>query len=367
LSGLPLAGIRVLDLAPLIPGPFAAQILADLGADVISVEPPGGDMLRKLPGNAYPAVNRNKRGVVLNLKSTTGVQACLRLAAEADVLIEGNRPGVVDRLGVGYDTVRELNPRVVYCSISGYGQSGPQRLSPGHDLSYLAASGLLAYAGHWGEEPRRMGAPVADFTGAAYAVISILALLFERVATGVGGYLDVAIAETATALAALRGGVGTNFDGVLQPHLFPANDVYTCADGLRLCAAAIEDGFWKALRNVLVIDEPAFGEPRYDTLEGRVDDGDHLHELLRRTFATRPRAEWLARFAGTDAPVNAVRTLEEAAIDAQFTERSLVQPMGTQLHVRFPVLRDGRPLGRLERLAPALCADDASTVSPDRR
>src|SRR4051812_753402 len=197
----PLIDIRVLDLSQLLPGPFCTQILADLGAAVVKVEPPDGDPARGMPSDLFATANRNKASVDLDLKAPADRNACLRLAAASDVVVEGFRPGVVERLGVGYEDVRARNPGVVYCSISGFGRTGPRRDRPGHDANYLAASGALAYSGHWSEVPRRSGLPIADLAASCYGAIAILAALHERARTGLGGHIDLAMADAAMAFA----------------------------------------------------------------------------------------------------------------------------------------------------------------------
>src|SRR6267142_1976232 len=208
---LPLAGIHVVDFSMFVPGPFASSMLADLGADVIKVEPPRGD-----PGRGYVPVqfeteNRNKRSIALDLK-------------HADVVVEGFRPGVAQRLGIDYETLRSHNARLVYCSISGYGQTGPWRERPGHDVNYVAAAGGLAFPGQWLKPPARSSYPVADMGGGAFAAITVLAALHE----GKSVHLDLSLFEAAFFMAAMRHSLDPDVDP--RAHLFPVNDVFECAD-----------------------------------------------------------------------------------------------------------------------------------------
>lgn len=357
-----LQGISVLDAAQLLPGPYAAQILADLGARVTKVEPPGGDGARQIRGELFAATNRNKDSIVLDLKSDEGRAAFLDLARTTDVIIEGYRPGVMARLGLGYADIARINDQVVYCSISGYGQDGPTSKAPGHDINYFAASGALSFSGHWGEEPRRPGVPMADVGASSFAVIAILAALQERPRTRHGCHLDVSMADVLTALAAVRGGPRLERSADDRSHLYPTNDVFDTADGRRLALGAVEERFWQAARVVLAEDEPALADVRFDGLDGRLRHGDELHDLLHRVFAGRSLADWMERFAGTDAPVSPVRGLDEVADQAIAAGSDLVQQVGGQRHVVFPVRRNGVVMGRLRSPAPDLVASEAGEV-----
>jgi crotonobetainyl-CoA:carnitine CoA-transferase CaiB-like acyl-CoA transferase len=351
----PLGGVRVLDLSLLLPGPFATQMLADLGADVIKVEPPRGDATRtQRPNDLFPIANRNKRSVSLDLKDEVSRAACLRIAATSDVVIEGFRPGVVDRLGMSYEDVRRVRSDIIYCSISGHGQNGPLRDRPGHDGTYLAISGALSYSGHWLEPPRRSGIPVGDLGSSAFAVISILAALHERAITGRGAYLDVAMADAATALATFRAGSRLDLAASERGHLLPTNDLFVASDGTVIAIAAVEEHFWDGLRRVISAHEPAILDQRFDDHEGRRVHGDELKKMLDAVIATRPGAEWMEAFADHDVPAQPVLTVPEALETGQARARGLVVESGDQRHYGFPVLRDGRPMGRLRTTAPGL-------------
>jgi crotonobetainyl-CoA:carnitine CoA-transferase CaiB-like acyl-CoA transferase len=218
---LPLAGIRVLDLSRLLPGPYATLVLADLGADVVKVEDPaGGDYVRWMPPLAgqqsgyFHALNRNKRSLALDLRRPGGPEALRRLAARADVLVESFRPGVMDRLGVGWEALSRENPRLVFCSISGYGQTGPYRLRAGHDLDYVALAGVLALNGA-PDAPLPLAVQVADVAGGAWpAVAGVLAALVRRSATGRGAHVDVAMVEGALGMLALQQGAAASIKRV---------------------------------------------------------------------------------------------------------------------------------------------------------
>jgi crotonobetainyl-CoA:carnitine CoA-transferase CaiB-like acyl-CoA transferase len=341
-----LDGVRVLDASQLLPGPWAAQLLGDLGAEVTKVEPPDGDGGRMISGELFAAANRNKRGVIVDLKSSRGKAQFLDLAREHDVLVEGFRPDVMDRLGVGYAAVSEVNPRIVYCSISGYGAHGEQL--PGHDVNYLAASGALSFSGHWAQEPRRPGVSMADLGSSCFAVIAILSALYERTHTGVGCHLDVSMTDVMTAWAAARGGSRLERTADDRRHLYPTNDIFAAADGQWLALGAVEERFWEATRAVLASVDRAFDDDRFVGMDNRMRSGDELHALLQRTFATRNRDDWLTLFAGTDAPVSPVRSLSEVA-----NTSDLVSTLDGERHVVFPVRRNDKVMGQLRTTAPA--------------
>lgn len=354
----PLAGVRVLDLSQTLPGPFCTQVLADLGADVLKVEPPAGDMTRHSPTGIFHTANRNKRSLVLDLKRPEGVAACLELAQGCDVFVEGFRPGVVDRLGVGYEVVARLRPGVVYCSISGYGQEGPQALAPGHDLNYLAASGALAFSGSWRRlGPQRPGLPVADLSASMYAAVSILAALRQRDLTGQGARLDIALADCATAWATVRGGLNQSLRDEDRMHLFPTNDLFRCADGRRIALGVVEEHFWRGLCQAAGADEPRLREPRYATEAGRRAHGDELSALLGELFLRDTAEAWVQRLGAHDVPVQRVLPLGEAMVAPQAVARGLVQTRDGQRHMTCPVVWDGRPAARVRCNPPALGAD----------
>ena len=196
----PWHGVRVLDLGIWRPAPFATQLLAELGAEITKVEPPGGDPMRMFP-TLYQSLNERKQVVEHDLKSDDGLAAVLELAATVDVAIEGFRPGVADRLGVGHDGLRAVNPSIIYCSISGYGQDGPMVTTPGHDLNYQAWTGFLAARA---PEITRSGVPVGDLAGGAYAAMAISAALAGRGADGAGPYIDVSMADVLLSWAGAR-------------------------------------------------------------------------------------------------------------------------------------------------------------------
>src|SRR5690349_24647306 len=253
-----------------VPGPFASALLADLGAEVIKVEMPGGD-----PGRGYVPVqfeteNRNKRSLALDLKNPAAKEIVQRLVRNSDIVVEGFRPGVAKRLGIDFETLKTIKSNLVYCSISGYGQTGPWRERPGHDVNYVAAAGALAFPGQWLKPPARSSLPIADMGGGAFAVIAILAALRE----GKAAYLDLSLFEAAFFLAAMRHSLDPSVDA--RAHLFPVNDAFETQDGKRLTLGILEEHFWKNFVKLA----PELGEERFSTDASRRENGDALSDLL---------------------------------------------------------------------------------------
>ncbi|MBP2365193.1 crotonobetainyl-CoA:carnitine CoA-transferase CaiB-like acyl-CoA transferase [Pseudonocardia parietis] len=362
----PLTGVQVLDLSPFLPGPFCTQMLADLGASVIKVESPRGDPARTLPGDLHDVANRGKRSVVLDLKAPDGQALGRQLAGESDVLVEGFRPGVADRLGMSYSAVQAVNPGIVYCSVSGFGQTGPLRDSPGHDITYLAASGVLPLPGEWGaREPRRPGVPLSDLAASSYAAVAILAALYRRKETGEGVHLDLAITDAALAFATVRADCCLAAS-VLDEHLHPTNELFKTADGATIALGAIEEHFWQRLAALLAPEFPTIAEPRFATATDRRTHGDELSALLRKAIRTRSAPQWLAAFEEADVPAHRVLSVPEAARSPHAQARGIVAENPLGHHVTFPVLYNGAPLGRSSGPAPALGADTEHVLAGDQ-
>jgi crotonobetainyl-CoA:carnitine CoA-transferase CaiB-like acyl-CoA transferase len=322
-SGAPLAGVRVLDLTRLLPGPMGTLHLADLGADVIKIEDLGaGDYATP---SVRALVNRNKRAIRIDLKQAEGAQTLLRLARGADVLIEGFRPGVMDRLGVGYDAVAAVQPRIVYCSLSGFGQTGPLADQPGHDLNYGALAGVVDQIGT-ADSPALSNLPVADLLGGTMmAVMGMLAALYDAARTGRGRHVDVAIADGLLAhavlpLAALNqhGHVPPAGQGTLTGAL-ACYGVYRTADGRFVAVGALERKFWDALCLRL---ERADLAPLHRS--GNAATEEHVRAELAALFAAQPLSHWSALFADGQACVAPVLRLDEALAHPHFRARGMV-------------------------------------------
>jgi crotonobetainyl-CoA:carnitine CoA-transferase CaiB-like acyl-CoA transferase len=308
-----LEGIRVLDLTRLLPGPFCTMLLGDLGADVIKVEEPrGGDPARQSGSGLFLQVNRNKRSLTLDLKSSEGHALLLRMLDGADVLVEGFRPGVMDRLGLGYPRLAERNPRLIYASLSGFGQSGPYRDRPGHDLNYLALAGVLGYNVGRDGQPVPPAVQVADLGSASLAAVAILAGVVSRQQTGRGQAVDVSLFASALAwLPTLMAPMVSSGKAIPpgEPTLaggLPQYDVYATADARWVTLGALEPKFFA---NFL----EAVGRPDLIHLQDR----EELRAQLRRIFASRTLDEWVACLRAVDTCFAPVNTLDETLADPQ--------------------------------------------------
>ena len=373
MSAPPLDGLRVLDLTRLLPGALCTLTLADLGADVLKVEMPGdGDYARAREPHyesaeptsssaSFIALNRNKRSLALDLKDGAQRERFLELAATADVVVESFRPGVLDRLGVGYETLRERNSRLVYCALTGWGQSGPLAMRAGHDVNYLASVGLLSLTGSAEEAPCLPPVQVADTSGALVAVTAILAALQARGEDGEGQLVDVSLAHSALYLYGM--GVGQALGpwpvGPREEALFSGGVVcyqaYRSSDGW-VALGALEQRFWSAW---------CAGVGREDLVESRYEPaGSATHEEVSRIFAARSCAEWEQFAADHDCCLNVVTGLVPALGSEQVAARGMVveveQP-GIEETVKTlgsPLIFSRTPVVPTRRPAPALDEND---------
>ncbi|MER6232451.1 CaiB/BaiF CoA-transferase family protein [[Kitasatospora] papulosa] len=317
----PLAGVRVVELAGIGPGPFAAMLLADLGADVVRVDRPGGSVIGIEP--AFDLTNRNKRSVLVDLKTEGGAGRVLDLVERADVLIEGYRPGVAERLGVGPDACLERNPRLVYGRMTGWGQDGPLADRAGHDIGYIALTGTLSMIGRSGEPPTVPANLVGDYAGGSlYLVVGVLAALqHARTPDGAGQVVDAAIVDGAAHLATMIHGMlaagswqdrrGSN----LLDGSCPFYGSYETSDGLYMAVGPLEPRFYEEFAELLGLGDEA---------PDRNDFGrwEELRALVADRFRTRTRAEWTEIFEGTDACVAPVLSLREAPRHPHLSARS---------------------------------------------
>ncbi len=327
-----LAGVRILDLSHLLPGPFCTMLLADFGADVIKVEEPHrGDHIRewypRIGRNSgfHVVLNRNKRSLTLNLKSVAGQDIFRQLARQADVVLEGFRPGVMARLGLDYGSLRAINPRLIYGSLSGYGESGPRFQRAGHDINYLALSGVLSYSG-WDGRPTLSGVQIADLGGGALlAAFSIALALLVRERQGAGQYLDIAMLDGSFLWNCLRWGKYLADGEIPRPgddllnHGFACYNLYETKDGRYMSLGALEPQFWKAFCDAAA--QPEWDQGNY------LEPGPHqgpLRQEVAALFKQRTQAEWLAHFAKHDCCCEPVLNLEEASQDSHIRARQLV-------------------------------------------
>jgi len=368
-----LAGIRVLDLSLQLPGPFCTMMMADYGADVVKVDEPRPRM--RNPFSAAEAgtgpveryLNRGKRSVTLNLKADEGKEIFRKLAGTADVVVEGFRPGVVKRLGVDYETLSAANPALVYCSISGYGQTGPMRDMAGHDINYISYAGVLGACGRKGEPPTLPPVQIGDlFGGAMMALSGILMALLDRGKTGKGRCIDVSMTDGALSMlslhaaATLAGDVDPARGEMMLTGMFPCYETYCCADGEYVSVGPLEAWFWKGFVEVLC--RPDLLDAQYATGE----EGARVKAELSKVFATRTRDDWVRAFVGKDVCLSPVLSIAEALSHPNTEARGMVLPVpsplgGTDLQPGMPIKIDGVP--ETPRRAPLLGEHDDEVLS----
>ncbi|WP_137388852.1 CaiB/BaiF CoA transferase family protein [Rhodoligotrophos defluvii] len=314
-----LDGIRVVSLAEQYPGPYATLLLGDLGADVIQVERPGGgDPARQFP-EFFAAINRGKRSVCLDLKTETGKQALRDLITTADVLLEGFRPGTMQRLGFGPDEVAKINPRTVYISISGFGQTGPYRERPAHDLSYQAISGFMFRDARAGRTSAGGEIAIGDLSSGMFAALAALAGIVSRSSTGKGTYIDVSMTDGLVSWMSVFLAPVLNGAQAEEIGEEPAYGTFTCADGkLISLSIAHEDWFWQPFCRLVGLDH-AVGYKRPQRVAERVE----LARAIAERLATRPREEWAAAFDRAGIAWSPVHDLDEVVRDPHFIERGM--------------------------------------------
>jgi crotonobetainyl-CoA:carnitine CoA-transferase CaiB-like acyl-CoA transferase len=336
---LPLEGIKVLDLTRVLAGPWTTMSLADMGAEVWKIENiKGGDDTRawsvpnyKGVSTYYLCANRGKQSVALDLKSPEGRAIVLELAAQADVVVENFRAGTVDRLGIGYQDIRKFNPGVVYCSISGYGQTGPEATRPGYDFIMQAESGLMSITGAADGPPNRLGVAFTDVVAGMVATQSVLAALYQRRETGVGQYIDVALLDSTLNLlinvgtAYLNAGVEATRYGNAHPTVVPYQ-LFTSSDGPFALAVGNDRMFCDFCEQVIGRPELA-RDPRYLTAHQRALHRQELLDAIQEIVGTRPSAYWLAACLDADVPAGPVKSVSEALQAKSVVERGVIQTL----------------------------------------
>ena len=370
-----LDGIRVIDVTQVMAGPFCTMVLADLGADVIKIEPPGGDMTRRMPGGvgadtpAYNAVNRGKRSVVLDLKRAEGREAVLRLACRADVFVENSRPGAMAALGLDYGALAAVNPGLIYASISGFGQTGPDRARGGLDLIAQGVSGIMSVTGDPDGPPMKSGVPLTDLAAALFVVTGILAALVHRTRTGAGQHVDTALVDAGVALSvweATEYFAGAGVPGPLgSAHRMVAPyQAIRCADGF-ITIGASTDRLFERLCEVL-------GHPEWARMAefadnpSRVRHRGALADRIESVTAARPRRHWLEALQAAEVPAGPINRYDEVFTDPQVLAREMV------VDVEHPTLGRIRTLGspvklshtppRVDRRAPLLGEHTAAVL-----
>lgn len=329
----PLAGLKCLDLSRQLPGPFCSMILADLGVDVLVISAPNDPM-----GLGIPLLQRNKRSMTLNLKSERGREIFLRLAREADIVLEGFRPGVTERLGIDYRTLAQENPRLIYCSISGYGQDGPYRDKVGHDLNYLGYAGVLGVSGPAGGPPTIMPVQVADIGGGALmGAVGILAAIIARQQTGKGQYVDIAMMDGSVLwnvfhilMYLVQGKQPERGRTQLTGH-YACYAVYETKDGKYVTVGALEPHFWRNLCEKLGV--PEFVADQFAEGERR----EEIFRVLRERFRSKTQAEWLEELGRIDICFGPVNDIPTALADPQVRHRGIVWQRDGKIFLGCPI------------------------------
>lgn len=323
----PLTGIRVLDLTTLVPGPITTLALAEAGASVLKIERPGGDEARNyepkvgVDSGVFVLLNRGKRSLVLDLKTASGIARLKRLVSEADILVEQFRPGVMARLGVSYDDLSKINRRLIYCAISGYGQSGPSSQIAAHDLNYVGESGMLSLVASENGAPALPPALIADIAGGSYpAIINILLALLHRDRSGEGCFIDISMAENVLPFlyAAIAQhqitGNSPKPGGEMTTGGSVRYGIYRTADGRFLTVAPVEDRFWLNFCDRIGLSDA----DRADTV-----DPEHTKRIVASRIAEKTAAEWIAISSGHDVCVSVVATIDEALKSDHFRDRNI--------------------------------------------
>lgn len=358
---LALEGIKILDMSGLAPGALCTMILGDLGAEVIKVESttpsplagggpsPQGEERRKEA--AYFALNRNKKSIAVNLKAEAGREIFYRLARQADVVVEGYRPGVVKRLGVDYDTISKMNPRIVYCSLSGYGQDGPYSRFPGHDVNYISFGGALGLIGPRDGPPVIPLNLVGDFAGASlFGVIGILAALMARNNTGKGQYVDIAYIDGVISLMGFfavdyfRTGIVPKRGESPINGAYPFYGVYQTKDGGYISLGCVEPHFWENLCRLLGKEEYIPYNVAYTFIAPKDKKWEEISSYLKQIFLTKTRDEWFNLMIEKDIPVGKVYSLDEVFSDPQVLHRQML------IEIEHPALGKIKQVGVAPKL-----------------
>lgn len=343
----PLSGCRVLDLSMLLPGPYCTWQLASFGAEVIKIEPPAGDPVRHMNPAMFAMLNRGKHSVVLDFKQADDRESFLSMVAHADIVVEGFRPGTLDRLGLSVQKLMEIQPKLVVGSISGFGWSGPYRDHPGHDIGFLSLAGYFAVPSQLDHQLVRPQVRLADLAAGQSAALALTMAWMQAQKTGQGSHVDASIFDATMAWTAPMM-LSTQPDQTPEqlPHVMADSALYRTADGRHLCIATLEDKFWINFVNAVQDLAPALSDPRWQTRAGR-----DLHKLaltaaLTQAIASQPLHVWMTRLAQVDTAVAPVYTGREALDDPQARARGFFEERGTDglPEIHYPALFSGQKL-----------------------
>lgn len=371
----PLSGIKVLDFSRILSGPYASMVLADLGADIIKIEPiEKGDETRNFPpflgdlSHYYIALNHSKKSLSLDLKSPEGVQIAKDLAARSDIVLENFRPGVMDRLGLGYDTLRALNERLIYCSITGFGADSPLGNKPAFDIVAQALSGVMSVNAEPGQAPNKLGIPLGDMAGSIFSLFGLLASLHERNTTGRGKHVEVAMLDGMIALQGYLSqiyfvtGQSPKPVGTQHPSIVPYG-AFPTADG-HVIVACLTERFWhnfaRSLDRADLIEDP-----RFALYQARLDNRAALEPIIHARMQQHSTAYWLERLEEFDVPTAPILSIGEALEQDHVAQRGLIETVihptvGEMSLVRGPIRFDG--IGPPTARAPALLGENTAEV-----
>jgi crotonobetainyl-CoA:carnitine CoA-transferase CaiB-like acyl-CoA transferase len=371
----PLSGLKVLDFSRILSGPYASMVLADLGAEVIKIEPlDTGDETRNFPpfkgslSHYYIALNRSKKSLGLNLKSARGVEIAKQLASQSDIVLENFRPGVMDRLGLGYDVLSADNPRLIFASISGFGSDSPLGNMPAFDIVAQALSGVMSINAEPGGPPNKLGLPLGDLAGSIFSVFGILAALQGRNQTGRGQRVEVAMLDSLIAMLGYLGqiylvtgeapqAVGTRHPSIVPYGAFPTKDGH-------VIVACLTEGFWQKLAKCLGM-ENLITDARFSLFQARLDNRDELEPLICKRMQQETTDYWLERLGEFDVPNARILDVAEALEQAHVTTRGLIETVthpvvGDMKIVKSPIRFDGH--GPAPAQAPSLLNEDTDEV-----
>lgn len=358
----PLSGCRVLDLSMLLPGPYCTWQLASFGAEVIKIEPPAGDPVRALNPAMFAMLNRGKRSVVLDFKQPQDRETFLCMVVHADMVVEGFRPGTLDRLGLSVQTLMDIRPQLVVGSISGFGWSGPYRDHPGHDIGFLSLTGYFAVPSQLDPQLTRPQVRLADLAAGQSAALALTMAWMQAQKTGQGSHVDASIFDATMAWTAPMM-LSTQPDQTPEqlPHVMADSALYRTADGRHLCIATLEDKFWNNFAAAVQDLAPALSDPRWQTRAGRDLHKRVLAEALSAAIASQTLHTWMARLAEVDTAVTPVYSGREALDDPQARARGFFQERAADglPEIVFPALFNGQKWPH-SGLVPALGQDPAS-------
>jgi crotonobetainyl-CoA:carnitine CoA-transferase CaiB-like acyl-CoA transferase len=359
-----LSGVRVVDLAHMLAGGYGSMLLGDFGAEMIKIEPLEiGDRTRLLgpplvsgESGYFLGINRNKKSVALDLRKEEGRQILYDLVRVSDVVFDNFRPGVMEEMGCGYETLKEINPRIIYCTLSGFGETGPYRDRPAFDLAIQAISGAMSITGEPGRPPVRMGVTMGDLGGSLFCALAISAALYAREKTGLGRKIDIALMDCLISLLTyvgqyylldgkVPGPIGSAHVSVVPYQAFPTQDIY-------IVVAVFVEKFWKALCRALGLEE-LIDDPRFADNDRRRDHREELIPILEDVFRTRPGEEWLRLLAEAGVPCGPINTLDRVFADPQVAARNMVVEMdhpkvGRYRSIGNPVKIPAMPEGPFE-------------------